>query len=204
MEQDQTRATNPGHVPTGWNSDSDLDDAMLTDEDVSQQFVVPGNANSWDVSQDDDTSAFTNIWRQLSWIIVPIPFAIIIFLFAMLASSRGIANLAPLPLAIILLALVVIQGTFLYYAGNNDTLWTLSIVGGYLLFLLVGAFVFFGINGALIVGGAFLVLFVLVSIVFGRRRAQRRKDKAEQDRFKDEAAAARRQAPAEAQRIAEE
>lgn len=164
LEQDQTRATNPGTSPAGWDSDADLDDAMLADEDVAQQFVVPSNTNSWDASQDDDGSSFTNIWRQLSWMLVPIPFAIIIFLFSMLAASRGIANLAPLPLGIILLTLVVIQGTLLYYAGNNDTMWTLSIIGGYLLFLLVGAFVFFSFNDALIL----LVIILALGIIFGR------------------------------------
>lgn len=57
----------------------------------------------------------------------------------------------------------------------------------------------------LVAGVIFLVfLLVLVSLVFGRRRALRKKNQEEMDRFKEEAAAARRNAPQEARRIAEE
>lgn len=105
------------------------------------------------------------MWRELSPILVPLPFAIIIFLFALLANARGINNVAPVPLAIILLVVVVIQGTCLFYAGDAETPWILSIAGGYLLFLLILAYVFFGFGGSLLL----LVLLALLAIIFGRR-----------------------------------
>ncbi|HEV2583323.1 MAG TPA: protein phosphatase 2C domain-containing protein, partial [Ktedonobacteraceae bacterium] len=49
-----------------------------------------------------------------------------------------------------------------------------------------------------------VLLLVLVSLVFGRRRALRKKNQEEMDRFKEEAAAARRNAPLAARRIEEE
>jgi serine/threonine protein phosphatase PrpC len=67
-----------------------------------------------------------------------------------------------------------------------------------------------GLNRALVITGLaaaiilLILLLVLVSILAGRRHARRRRDKQELDRFKEEAAAARRQAPVEAQRIAGE
>jgi serine/threonine protein phosphatase PrpC len=57
----------------------------------------------------------------------------------------------------------------------------------------------------LVAGLVFLVLLlVLVSLLFGRRRALRKKDKEELVRFKEDEAAARRNAPLEARRIAGE
>src|SRR5205085_4099537 len=57
----------------------------------------------------------------------------------------------------------------------------------------------------LVAGVIFLVLLlVLVSLVFGRRRALRKSNREELERFKADEAAARRSAPLEARRIVEE
>jgi len=57
----------------------------------------------------------------------------------------------------------------------------------------------------LVAGVIFLMLLlVLVSLIFGRRRAQRKSNREELERFKADEAAARRSAPLEARRIAEE
>ena len=57
----------------------------------------------------------------------------------------------------------------------------------------------------LVAGVIFLVvLLVLVSLVFGRRRALRKRNREELERFKEDEAAARRNAPLEARRISEE
>lgn len=170
LDEDQTRTVNPAPNAAGWDFDSDLDDAMLTDEeDDAPQQLAPqdqyAGGNNWSPLDGDDGDSLTSMWRQFSPVLMPIPFALIIFLFALLASSHGVANLAPLPLGIILLALAVIQGTALYYSGNNETLWMLSLMGGYLLFLLVGAFVFFGLGGAVLL----LLILLLLSAIFGGR-----------------------------------
>lgn len=102
--------------------------------------------------------------RQLSPILVPLPFAAIIFLLSLLANAHGITYSSPLPLGIILLALAVIQGICLFYAGGNETFWILSIIGGYALFLLVGAYVFFGFAGSLLL----LAILLVLGIVFAR------------------------------------
>lgn len=103
--------------------------------------------------------------RQLSPVLVPLPFALLIFLFALPAELKNSPHLPVLVLAIVLLALVVIQGTALYYAGANDNLWTLYTILGYALFLLVGAFALFGTGGALIL----FVILLLAGILLGGR-----------------------------------
>jgi SPFH domain / Band 7 family len=166
LEEDQTRAIKPDAGPAnpanpgGWNFDADLDDAMLSDQDAEQVFAQL-DQQSGNASQDDD-SAFMTVWRQLSPILVPVPFAIIIFLFSLLFNARGISNIAPLPLGIILLIVVVIQGTCLFYAGNYTTPWTLSIAGGYVLFLLVFAYVIAGLTGSLVLLAAVLILGIFL------------------------------------------
>jgi SPFH domain / Band 7 family len=107
--------------------------------------------------------------RQLSPVLVPLPFALLIFLFSLPAELKSQPHVPVVVLAIVLLALVVIQGTALYYAGSNDSLWTLYTVLGYVLFLLVGAFAIFGISGALLL---FIILLLIGSILAGRALRQ--------------------------------
>ena len=149
---DQTRSVNANTILTG--------------QSAEQQATPPGQSSTGgggNQPADDDSNA--TLWQELSPVLAPIPFAIVIFLFSLLANARGIYYITPLPLGLILLALVVIQGTCLYYAGNQTTPWMLSLIGGYVVFVLVGAYVFFGLGGSLFT----LVLLVILALIFGRR-----------------------------------
>src|SRR5207248_1963374 len=53
----------------------------------------------------------------------------------------------------------------LYYAGSNDSLWTLITIAGYLLFVLVGAYALFGLGGSLFL---FVVILIVGAIMGGR------------------------------------
>ncbi len=149
---DQTRAVNAN--------------AILTGQDAGQEATPSGQSSAGgggNPPAGDDSNA--TLWQELSPVLAPIPFAIVIFLFSLLANARGLYNITPLPLGLILLALVVIQGTCLYYAGNRQTPWMLSLIGGYVAFVLVGAYVFFGLGGSLFT----LVLLVILGLLFARR-----------------------------------
>ena len=151
--EDQTRAVNANTILTG--------------QQAEQGATPPGQQPSAGAGGHPPAGDNSNatLWQELSPILAPIPFAIVIFLFSLLANARGIYYITPLPLGMILLALVVIQGTCLYYAGNRQTLWMLSLIGGYVLFVLVGAYVFFGLGGSLFA----LVLLIILGLLFGRR-----------------------------------
>ena len=103
--------------------------------------------------------------RQLSPVLVPLPFALLIFLFSLPTELKSQPHLPVVVLMIVLLALVVMQGTALYYAGSNDTQWTLYTILGYALFLLVGAFALFGAVGALLL----FIILLLIGILLGGR-----------------------------------
>lgn len=109
--------------------------------------------------------------RQLSPVLVPLPFALLIFLFSLPTElkSQPQPHLPVVVLVIVLLALVVMQGTALYYAGSNDTQWTLYTILGYALFLLVGAFALFGPVGALLL---FIILLLVGMLLGGRAMRQ--------------------------------
>ena len=68
-------------------------------------------------------------------------------------------------MAILLAAITILQGTLLYFAGSNDTLLTLYILGGYTLFILAGVFAAFGPLAALIT----LAVLLLLGIILARR-----------------------------------
>ncbi len=93
------------------------------------------------------TEALRNFGQQISPILVPLLFAGLTFLFIVPLARSGHFYLHAdrlWPAALVLIALAVLQGMLLYYAGSNNIYWSLGIVGGFLLFLLVGCFAVFG------------------------------------------------------------
>ena len=140
---------------------------MTSDE---QQLVNPQSGTDVDEESPAGTRSLrtdklTQFIRRFSPILVPLPFAILIFLFTLPFALRGLATLPLLPLAVLLIALVVMQGTMLYYAGSNDTYWTLFVIIGYALFLVVGTLAIFGLGASLVL----LFLFLIVGTFLARR-----------------------------------
>ena len=106
-----------------------------------------------------------SIGRQFSFVIVPLLFAIVICIITLPFTLVETARVSFLPMIFLLVALAVAQGTMLYYAGSNDSLWLLSVMGGFCLFVLLGSYVIFG------PGFSIFLLFVLfiLAIVIARR-----------------------------------
>lgn len=97
--------------------------------------------------------------RQFSPLLIPLPFALLVFLFTLPATLQGPpGHPSTLVMGMLLLALTILQGTLLYFAGSNDTLWLLSIMCGYALFIVAGVFAVFGITTALVSLGILVVL----------------------------------------------
>src|SRR5574337_978671 len=109
--------------------------------------------------------SFSEVLRKLSPVLVPLPFAILIFLFTLPFTLKGNSYLQPLPLAALLIAIVIMQGTLLYYAGSNDTYWTLFVIIGYALFLIVGTLALFGFVAAIIL----LIVLLIIGSLLARR-----------------------------------
>src|SRR5947209_18366744 len=112
------------------------------------------------------TEALRNFGQQISPILVPLLFAGLTFLFIVPLARSGHFYLHAdrlWPTALVLIALAVLQGMLLYYAGSNNIYWSLGIVGGFLLFLLVGCFAVFGPIPTAIL---FVVLLIAGSLVF--------------------------------------
>src|SRR5437764_12344844 len=174
LEQDNKHALWPDSSTVSWDAQSvfvDTDDtvhpALLDDEQDQEDLQASYPSTDSDVEMWNQAPLFSwqtlqRLARQFSPVLVPVPFALLIFLFSLPAASR---NLPPVPLAIILLGLVVVQGTCLYYAGSTDSLWTLFTIAGYLLFVLVGAYALFGLGGSLFL---FVIILVVGAIMGGR------------------------------------
>src|SRR5437588_5354011 len=158
MEQDDSNST--------WRSADDSDDDNDWDAAIGYGAAPPGqnmqaqlDAQGEEVVDEEsgvgttsffNTESLRNFGRMFSPVLVPLPFALLIFLFTYVVSLRQHLYLQTLPLAILLLALAIMQGTMLYYAGSNEDLWLLCMIFGYSLFLLVGTFAIFGAVGAII------------------------------------------------------
>jgi chromate transport protein ChrA len=133
----------------------------------NQGLVIPPIEQD-DFEQPQDTRpsvmhGFSQMLRRFSPVLVPLPFAILIFLFTLPFTLNGKSYLQPLPLAVLLIAIVIMQGTLLYYAGSNDTYWTLFVIIGYALFLVVGTLAIFGSVPALILLIALLTIGTLLA-----------------------------------------
>lgn len=147
---------------------SGMDDADVSLDDKvndGQAAVSQDDSEEWEQYRFFSWATLGRLARQFSPVLVPLPFAILVFLITLPAFTRGTAALPAIPFGIFLLALVVIQGVSLYYAGANDGLWLLFTILGYVAFLLLGAFALFGALGLVIA----LLIILALGTVFGSR-----------------------------------
>jgi SPFH domain / Band 7 family len=115
--------------------------------------------------------ALRRLGQQLSPILVPLLLAALTLLFTLplLLTNRVYLQSESLwPFALVLLAVAILQGTTLYYLGSNNSFWWLSIIGGFLLFLLIACFAIFGPVSTAI----FLVVVVIVGLISARLYAR--------------------------------
>jgi regulator of protease activity HflC (stomatin/prohibitin superfamily) len=158
-----------GEGPNRSEQDQQPDSSSTTVAPDQQGFVIPPIEP--DVVEPPQATHFSGkdrisqIIRRFSPVLVPLPFAILIFLFTLPFALKGQSYLPPLPLAVLLIAIVIMQGTLLYYAGSNDTYWTLFVIIGYALFLVVGTLAIFGFGASLIL----LVIFLITGTLLARR-----------------------------------
>ncbi len=111
--------------PNAIHQDQQADLSSSTGTPGGQEFVIPQSGT--DVEEESPGTRSVSrgrlgqLMRRFSPVLVPLPFAILIFLFTLPFALRGLSYLPLLPLGVLLVALVVMQGTLLYYAGSNDT-----------------------------------------------------------------------------------
>ncbi len=148
MEQDDSNST--------WRSADDSDDDNDWDAAFGYGAAPPGQnmQAQLDAQGEDVVDEESDVGRTASFFNMES----LRFLFTYVVSLRQHLYLQTLPLAILLLALAIMQGTMLYYAGSNEDLWLLCMIFGYSLFLLVGTFAIFGTVGAIIL----LILLLLI------------------------------------------
>jgi regulator of protease activity HflC (stomatin/prohibitin superfamily) len=159
-----------GEDPKKKEQDQQLPDSSSASGLPDNQGLVipPIEQDAIEPTQDTKPSVkhrFSQALRRFSPVLVPLPFAILIFLFTLPFTLQGKSYLQPLPLAVLLIAIVIMQGTLLYYAGSNDTYWTLFVIIGYALFLIVGTLAIFGFVAALIL----LIVFLIIGTLLARR-----------------------------------
>jgi len=148
---------------------SDADDQSQAEEIDTDALLGPDTESDllhWSRPPLFSKETLRTIARQLSPVLIPLPFALLIFLFTLPATLQGPPAHPPvLVMALLLLALMLLQGGLLYFAGSNDTLWMLSIACGYALFIVAGAFAAFGLPAALVTLG----LLVLLGFILAQR-----------------------------------
>lgn len=111
--------------------------------------------------------------QQLSPILAPLLFGGITFLIVLPLIPR--ASFSPGHLAAIGLgffAIAVLQCMMLYYSGSNNVYWTLSIIGGFFLFLLAGCFAAFGPLPTLVLFIVFIILSAIIARLYMRPVAE--------------------------------
>lgn len=152
------------------NQDQDEDEAMFDTPAVSQDDVSDEEEDVGVVPRRSFFSRFeflAQLGQQLSPILAPLLFGGITFLIILplILSGHAYTNAGRLgAIALGFVAIAVLQCMMLYYAGSNNVYWTLSIIGGFFLFLLVGCFAVFGPIPTLV----FFVVLVVFSLVMAR------------------------------------
>jgi len=163
-----------------WDDPLDSQD-LLDDDDAPRQTNALGDENLVYSPENDDnvdsssSPSLSELLRQLgqqfSPILVPLLFGGLTFLSILPFVIKGQTSV-PLdrfwPIGLVIIALAILQGMGLYYAGSNNVYWTMGIVGGFFLFLLIGCFTAFGSLVALV-----LLLVLLALSVLGVRTYMR-------------------------------
>lgn len=145
---------------------SDEDDQSLAEDIDTDDLLEPDTESDllqWSRPPLLSKETLRTVARQLSPVLVPLPFALLVFLFTLPATLQGPpAHPSVLVTGILLLVLTILQGTLLYFAGSNDTLWMLYIACGYALFIVAGVFAAFGPMTSLVALGVLVLLgFIL-------------------------------------------
>jgi regulator of protease activity HflC (stomatin/prohibitin superfamily) len=167
-------ATWRGPDDQGWN------DARQEEEEPSPQLQELDDADATNTQgeySDDEFEeeaeatpsakrfeAMRQLGQQFSPIFVPLLFAGLTFLLTaplLLTNKLYLHSERLWPFALVLLAVAIMQGTALYYSGSNNNFWWLSIIGGFLLFLLVACFTIFGPISTAI----FLVVLIIACFI---------------------------------------
>jgi len=136
----------------------------------SDQLIVSAGEDRGTGDLQDSSLRFEQLKKfgqQISPFITPLLFGGITFLFLqpLMRSGQFYLHADRLwPVGLVIIAAMILQGTMLYYAGTNNAYWTLGIVGGFFLFLLVGCFTLFGPAPTL----GLLIVLLIASIVAAR------------------------------------
>lgn len=166
-------ATWQGPNEKRWNNALEEEAPPLPDEQDDTTTTSPSPPFSTDELDEENTTfpskleAVRQLGQQFSPILVPLLCAGLAFLLIvpLLLTNKVYLHAERLwPVVLILLALAIVQGTMLYYAGSNPVFWSLGVGGGFFLFLLAACFTVFGPIPAVI----FLVT-VLIACFIGAR-----------------------------------
>ncbi|HEX7736587.1 MAG TPA: SPFH domain-containing protein [Ktedonobacteraceae bacterium] len=178
-EWDAPVAQVPSIVNVPLNGDEPLvDDQFHTDQFALEQLVdEPINTDDL-VAPDTESDLLpwpgspplagkeigATFWRQLIPPGVPLLSGLLVFLATLPATLQGLPEHPSLLIMIpLLLVLMIVEGLLLSFAGSNDTLMTLYVVGGSIVFIGAGVFAGFGFMPALITFGVLVVVALLLA-----------------------------------------
>ena len=139
-----------------------FDELSLRAEDEEQE-----QGASFDTDADEDVTGLEfirRVSRQFSFIFIPLLFALVTFLLALVfllglkIHSAYLPTVGLLSIGLIALAMAVLQGMMLYYSGSNNGLWFLSLLAGFILFPPV---LFFALLGP---GPSLFILIVMIIV----------------------------------------
>src|SRR5581483_7133452 len=138
-------------------------------EEALHPGVFPLAHNQEDADAPMDTSSAPSdlvkqLWQYLTLLLAPLLFGALTCLFVLPLVATGRARAPPEALWLVtflIIAVTIMQGIAVYYAGENNGFWALATVGGFFIFLLIGGFTIFGLTA-----GFILLVLILAAIVF--------------------------------------
>ena len=180
--------TNPMWQSTSTDS-AEWDDTLDPFDDIPRQtnalgddasaFPAEGDTGHEDYNDADALSTsflsrselLRQMGQQFSPILVPLLFAglTLVCILPFVLNGRAIVSLNHFwPIGLVIIALAILQGMGLYYASSNNVYWTMGVVGGFFLFLLIGCFTIFGPLPTVV-----LLIVLLALSVLGMRTSMR-------------------------------
>lgn len=137
------------------------DDASSAEDEYDED----GEEGDFELPSPDNTrlAILQRLGERFAPVLIPILFSGVTFLLLLpvLLSNHAVDAIHIWSIVFVFIAIAVLQGLALSYAGSDNMYWSMSIVGGFFLCLVAGCFALFGLGAAGILFAILLVVSLL-------------------------------------------
>ena len=164
LQWDDAYEESPSFSPTAGETPDQFSSPSAPEAAPSFSLPYGTQQDVFDEPEPADTlwQAFLRLGRQFLPVLIPlllVGLTLLCILPLSLHNQAYVIGSHLWPLLLLILALAALQGTILFYTDTNEGLWSLTVTGGFALFVVIAAFALAGPTLAVLL----LILFVIAA-----------------------------------------